>query len=64
MLADFIFLIGITVLSNSPASNASKKEKEEVSIAFLEYLGEWETNDGEYIEPTQLEKMIVKDHHE
>ncbi len=29
------------------------------SIAFLEFLGEWETDDGEWIDPVELENEEI-----
>ena len=39
--------------------NAEEETAEELSyIEFMEFLGEWETSDGEWIDPAELEKDI------
>ncbi|GJL77368.1 MAG: hypothetical protein NPINA01_03570 [Nitrospinaceae bacterium] len=36
-----------------------KKAQEIPSLEFLEFLGEWETEDGRWIDPEELEKMSL-----
>jgi len=41
----------------------SKPEKKEkiLTLEFLEFLGEWETEDGRWIDPEELEQMSLPD---
>ena len=36
-------------------------EEPEPDMALLEFLGEWETDDGEWLDPTSLEDQIADD---
>ena len=39
--------------------NAEEEKVEDLSyIEFIEFLGEWETSDGEWIDPSELGKDI------
>jgi hypothetical protein len=49
--------------TESATTNKRQAEKgEEIpSLEFLEFLGEWETEDGRWIDPEELEQMPVPD---
>jgi hypothetical protein len=60
-----VLLLG---LLNSPAwalepgqIGASQENIETPSLEFLEFLGDWETDDGEWIDPEELEQMVITD---
>ena len=60
-----ILLLG---LLNSPAwalepgqIDASQENIETPSLEFLEFLGDWATDDGEWIDPEELEQMVIAD---
>lgn len=38
-----------------------KKEQEVPTLEFLEFLGEWETEDGRWVDPEALEQMSLPD---
>ncbi|MGK0179608.1 MAG: hypothetical protein ACI8PD_001409 [Nitrospinales bacterium] len=40
---------------------SSQTEQESPSLDFLEFLGEWETEDGEWIAPDDLENMPLNE---
>lgn len=37
------------------------EEAERPSLEFLEFLGDWETDDGEWIDPEELEQIVIAD---
>ena len=37
----------------------STEESEMPSLEFLEFLGDWETEDGEWIDPEELEQIAL-----
>ncbi len=62
-----VLLLG---LLNSPAlaqepgqvrESASKENTEMPSLELLEFLGDWETDDGEWIDPEELEQIAIAD---
>jgi len=60
-----ILLLG---LLSSPAfaqepgqSRESSEETEIPSLELLEFLGDWETDDGEWIDPEELEHIALTD---
>ncbi|NOY66892.1 MAG: hypothetical protein GXP13_05735 [Gammaproteobacteria bacterium] len=56
----YLILAGILFLPCLPA-NAEQTETthEEVSDELLEFLGQWEKVDGEWIDPTQLQEISM-----
>ena len=40
---------------------ATSEESEAPSLEFLEFLGDWETDDGEWIDPEELEQIALTD---
>ncbi|MEE8259450.1 MAG: hypothetical protein V3R14_00475 [Nitrospinaceae bacterium] len=62
-----VLLLG---LLNSPAlaqepqqvrESAPKENTEMPSLELLEFLGDWETEDGEWIDPEELEQIAITD---
>ena len=58
-----VLLLG---LLNSPALaqepgqvRESIENSETPSLEFLEFLGDWETDDGEWIDPEELEQITI-----
>ena len=45
----------LLILSLALSPNAFADEPPE--MALLEFLGEWETNDGEWLDPSELEEL-------
>ena len=46
----------ISMIILSPLVQAETQNEEEVpTMAFLEFLGEWEGNNGEWLDPEELE---------
>lgn len=39
----------------------TEQEKETPDLEFLEFLGEWETEDGDWIDPEDLENMPLNE---
>lgn len=39
----------------------TSEESETPSLEFLEFLGDWETDDGEWIDPEELDKISLTD---
>jgi len=37
------------------------EEAERPTLEFLEFLGDWETDDGEWIDPEELEHIAIVD---
>jgi hypothetical protein len=37
------------------------EEAERPTLEFLEFLGDWETDDGEWIDPEELEHIAIAD---
>ena len=66
-LWSMVLLLG---LSSSPAWTQETgqvrqalppEEAERPSLEFLEFLGDWETDDGEWIDPEELEQIAITD---
>ena len=60
-----VLLLG---LLNSPALaqepgqvRESIENAETPSLEFLEFLGDWETDDGEWIDPEEMEHIAITD---
>ena len=52
-LRNYVFLLMAIV---TPVIDAEEQEQEvELSVELLEFLGEWETGTGEWIDPVELE---------
>ena len=57
-------LLNSPVLAQDPGhvrENAPKENTEMPSLEFLEFLGDWETDDGEWIDPEELEQITITD---
>lgn len=55
-----IIALGLVVLGNRPALAAEQKAKEESpSLEILEFLGEWQTKEGVWYDPTEKEEKRV-----
>jgi hypothetical protein len=52
-------LVSGTPVYAEPPSNADQNNSSDISpsLELLEYLGEFETDDGEWIDPEELEQM-------
>lgn len=51
----------LLVMLGSPAFAQQPDEAELPSLEFLEFLGDWETEDGEWIDPEELEEIALSD---
>ena len=49
------FLLTIVLLIGLNASQVQGADKEQPSMELLEFLGSWETEGGEWIDPTELD---------
>lgn len=55
-------LLSTPVFAQEPGQAGDKSEDTEMpSLEFLEFLGDWETDDGEWIDPEELEKIVLTD---
>ena len=52
---DNVFVILLLCFSSYLFAEDRTSEETKPSIEFLEFLGEWETNEGEWIDPIELE---------
>ena len=49
-------LLLLSMILFSPISQAQNQQEDEApSLELLEFLGEWETGDGEWLDPAELE---------
>ena len=53
-------LLGLCLLCGNPSAQTETEEEsgeeiDPVSLEFLEFLGEWETANGEWLDPTELD---------
>ena len=55
-------LLSSPALAQEPGQiGASQQNIETPSLEFLEFLGDWETDDGEWIDPEELEQIAIAD---
>ena len=55
-------LLSAPVFAQEPDKAREKSEESEMpSLEFLEFLGDWETEDGEWIDPEELEQIALSD---
>jgi len=47
--------------STQTGKQPQETDPEAPSLEFLEFLGEWETDDGQWIDPEELDKMSLPD---
>ncbi len=54
-------LLMVVLLTNSNVMAAEEKAPapQQPSMELLEFLGEWQTDDGEWVDPTALERMVI-----
>ena len=53
-------LLSSPALAQEPGQvGASQENIETPSLEFLEFLGDWETEDGEWIDPEELEQISI-----
>jgi hypothetical protein len=55
-------LLSSPALAQDPGQireSASNENTETPSLEFLEFLGDWETDDGEWIDPEELEQISI-----
>jgi hypothetical protein len=64
-LLSTVLLLGLLsspALAQEPGQvGASQENIETPSLEFLEFLGDWETDDGEWIDPEELEQIAIAD---
>ena len=51
--------LGIMFMLNTNAIASEPTAQELPSVELLEFLGDWETANGEWIDPTELEQMSL-----
>ncbi len=62
-----VFILTISVSTGQaqqpePGKKIQRQQEQEIpSLEFLEFLGEWETEDGKWIDPEALEQMSLPD---
>jgi hypothetical protein len=55
-------LLSSPALAQEPDQNREATEEMEMpSLELLEFLGDWETEDGEWIDPEELEQIAITD---
>ena len=55
-------LLNTPALAQEPGQVGTSRENSETpSLEFLEFLGDWETDDGEWIDPEELEQITLTD---
>lgn len=55
-------LLNAPALAQEPGQVREESENTEMpSLEFLEFLGDWETDDGEWIDPEELEQIALTD---
>ena len=53
-------LLSSPALAQEPGQAGGSQENIETpSLEFLEFLGDWETEDGEWIDPEELEQIAI-----
>ena len=53
-------LLSSPTFAQEPEQTTSE-ESETPSLEFLEFLGDWETDDGEWIDPEELDQIALTD---
>jgi len=65
VMAAFLFLICLppthALEPEEDEKISAEQEQESPTIDFLEFLGEWETEDGDWIAPEDLENMPLNE---
>jgi hypothetical protein len=55
-------LLSAPAFAQEPEQARKKVEEAETpSLEFLEFLGDWETDDGEWIDPEELDQIALTD---
>ena len=55
-------LLNAPVFAQEPGQVQERSEETEMpSLEFLEFLGDWETDDGEWIDPEEMEQIALTD---
>ena len=55
-------LLSAPAMAQDPDQARKNAENTEApSLEFLEFLGDWETDDGEWIDPEELEQITLTD---
>lgn len=52
-------LMAMILLMNMSAFAVQGSEQDPPSIELLEFLGEWETRDGTWVDPTEFEDVVL-----
>ena len=63
MLAKYmIFGLLLVLMANVAEADSQKKdqqEQEKPSLELLEFLGEWETDSGKWIDPSTMDQIVL-----
>ena len=51
----FLLLSGGIVHAQTDSEDKAGEELDSISLEFLQFLGEWETADGEWLDPTEFD---------
>lgn len=54
----FIYILGIGIYSEKTFSAEEKINEEIPSLEFLEFLGSFETENGQWIDPMEIENLL------
>lgn len=54
-----LLLIAMAGGAQAAAPEKGRQEETAPSLELLEFLGEWETDDGVWIDPSELEQMVL-----
>ena len=55
-------LLSTPALAQQPEQAREGSEESDIpSLELLEFLGDWETDDGEWIDPEELEQIALSD---
>ena len=57
-------LMAMILLMNMSAVAVQGAEQDPPSIELLEFLGEWETRDGTWVDPTEFKDVVLPDKEE
>jgi hypothetical protein len=56
--ASLMLMMMVQISNLATAAEEAKAETEAPAVDFIEFLGEWETNQGEWIDPNELETEV------
>jgi hypothetical protein len=58
------FVVAVGVVLSLWAGAVCAEEEEQPSLELLEFLADWETSEGQWIDPTELDQWTVPDKEE